>query len=71
MPNRDFSVDQPGRWNKAFKPGLSRLSVYNVRKLHFHANICKAFAEDKSSIIVETQFYDGQFCKSLSSTISK
>jgi len=25
MPNRDFLVDQPGRRDKAFKPGLSRL----------------------------------------------
>jgi len=25
MPNRDFSVDQPGRQDKAFKRGLSRL----------------------------------------------
>jgi len=25
MPNRDFLVDQTGRRDKAFKPGLSRL----------------------------------------------
>jgi len=25
MPNRDFLIDQPGRRDKAFKPGLSRL----------------------------------------------
>jgi len=25
MPNRDFLIDQPERWDKAFKPGLSRL----------------------------------------------
>jgi len=24
MPNRDFLVDQPGRRDKAFKPGLSQ-----------------------------------------------
>jgi len=24
-PNRDVFVDWPGRWDKAFKPGLSRL----------------------------------------------
>jgi len=25
MPYQDFLFDQPGHWNKAFKPGLSRL----------------------------------------------
>jgi len=33
---------------------LVNLSVYSVTKLHFQANVCKAFAEDKSSTIVET-----------------
>jgi len=46
MPNWDFLVDQPGRRDKAFELGLN-LSVYNVRKLHFQANVYKAFAEDK------------------------
>jgi len=62
MPNRDFLVDQPGRQDKAFKTEyvpvetgrLVNLSVFNDRKLHFQANICKAFAEDKSTTIVET-----------------
>jgi len=55
MPNQDVLVYQPGHWDKAFKPGLTwlkqdvlvNLSVHNVRKLHFQANICKAFVEDK------------------------
>jgi len=29
------------------------MQVYNVRKLHFQANLCEVFAEDKSSTIVE------------------
>jgi len=33
---------------------LVNLSVYSVTKLHFQAKVCKAFAEDKSSTIVET-----------------
>jgi len=28
------------------------MQVYNVKKLYFQANLCKVFAEDKSSTIV-------------------
>jgi len=39
----------------AVKTGrMGNLSIYNVRKLYFQENICEAFAEDKSSTIVET-----------------
>jgi len=59
MPNRDFLDDHPGQslytGSVPVKTGrLANLSVYNVRKLHFQANICRAFVDDKSSTIVET-----------------
>jgi len=61
MPNRDFLVDHrtAGQrllaWSVPVKTGhLVNLSACNVTKLHFQANICKAFADDKSNTIVET-----------------
>jgi len=59
MPNRDFLVDQPGQslQTRSVPVKIGRLvnvSVYNVTKLYFQANVCKAFDENKSSTIVET-----------------
>ena len=46
-------------------------NVYNARKLHIHANLYDAFAEDKKQHCCGDKFVNGQFCKRLSSTISE
>jgi len=49
------------------------MQIYNVRKLHLQINLCELFAEKKKHnycrdiVLVK----EGQFCKRLSSTISK
>jgi len=47
------------------------MQVYNVRKLHFQANLCEVFAEDKQQHYCGDLVQDGQFCKRLYSAISK
>jgi len=47
------------------------MEVYNVRKLHFKAKLCEAFAEDKQQHYCGDLILGWAVCKRLSATISK
>ena len=47
------------------------MQVYNVRKLHFQANLCEVFAEDKQQHYCEDLVLGWAVLQKLSSTISE
>jgi len=46
------------------------MQVYNVRKLHYQANLCEVFAEDKQQHYFEDVILGWAVLQKLSSTIS-